>query len=336
MAPRRGSVHLKHMPSITTEQLEHFHEQGYLVVEGLLDPETVIDPVIREYEGVLDRLATELHAAGTIGSTYQDLPFQERLTRVYADSGKVHAQYFDFSLPQGNVQPETPFWAGPAVFNTLVNEALLDAVESIVGPEIYSNPVQHVRLKPPERLTPKNADTGLPQLGLTPWHQDNGVVLPEADEGEILTVWFSLTEASERHGCLQVLPGSHRRGLLHHCRRPVGLTVVENMLPTQTPVSLPMQAGDVLFLTQLTCHSSLSNVSDEVRWSFDLRYQPIGKPTGRPAFPGFVARSRANPDSELRDPAGWERLWRDTRDRMARKQEKGPFNRWHVEDAVCA
>ena len=97
-----------------------------------------------------------------------------------------------------------------------------------------------------------------------------------------------------------------------------------------------MQAGDVLFLTQLTCHSSLSNVSAEVRWSFDLRYQPIGKPTGRPAFSGFVARSRANPDSELRDPVGWERLWRDTRDRMARKQEKGPFNRWHVEDAVCA
>jgi len=324
------------MPSLTQEQLEYFHDQGYLVVEGLLDPASVLDPVIREYEGVLHRLARQLHAAGTIPSAYEDLPFQERLTRIYQDSGKVHAQYFDFSLPQGNVQPDTPFWAGPAVFRTLVNEDLLDAVESIVGPEIYSNPVQHVRLKPPERLTPTNPDTGLSQLGATPWHQDNGVVLSEADDSDILTVWFPLTDASIEHGCLQVFPKSHRRGLLHHCLRPVGLTVAESFLPTVDPVSLPMKPGDVLLLTQLTCHSSLSNVSHEMRWSFDLRYQPIGKPTGRPAFPGFVARSRADPDSELRDPAVWERLWRDTRDRMALQQEKGPFNRWNVEDEVCA
>ncbi len=324
------------MPSLTAEQLDHFHEQGYLVVEGLLDPDRDIAPVIREYEGVLDRLAHELHEAGTINSAYEELPFAERLTQVYRESGKVHAQYFDFSLPQGNVQPDTPFWAGPAVFRTLINEALLDAVESIVGPEIYSNPVQHVRLKPPERLTPVNEETGLAQLGITPWHQDNGVVLPEADDGEILTVWFSLTDASIEHGCLQVFPGSHRRGLLHHCKRPIGLTVADPVLPQVEAVSLPMKPGDVLFLTQLTCHSSLSNVSDEVRSSFDLRYQPIGKPTGRPAFPGFVARSRSNPDSELRDPLAWEQLWRDTRDRMAQHQEKGPFNRWNAEDAVCA
>jgi phytanoyl-CoA hydroxylase len=324
------------MPSLTPAQLDHFHEQGYLVVEDLLDPVRVLQPVIGEYEGVLDRLAHELHAAGTIPSTYADLPFLQRLTQVYSSSGKVHAQNFDFSLPQGNVKQDTPFWAGPAVFRTMIDEALLDAVESIVGPEIYSNPVQHVRLKPPERLTPTNPDTGLPQLGITPWHQDNGVVLPEADDGEILTIWFSLTEASVQHGCLQVFPGSHKRGLLHHCRRPIGLTVADPMLPTDEPIALPTKPGDVLFLTQLTCHSSLSNISNDVRVSFDLRYQPTGKPTGRPAFPGFVARSRANPESELRDPAAWKKLWLDTRDRMAEQPEKSPFNRWNVDDEVCA
>ncbi|MEE3338872.1 MAG: phytanoyl-CoA dioxygenase family protein [Candidatus Latescibacterota bacterium] len=324
------------MPALNPAQFEQFHTQGYVVVEDLIDTERVIAPVIAEYEGVLDRLADELHADGTIASAYEDLPFQERLTRVYHESGKVHAQFFDFSLPQGNVQPDTPFWAGPAVFNTLIDEDLLDAVESIVGPEIYSNPVQHVRLKPPEHLTPKNPDTGLPQLGVTPWHQDNGVVLPEADESEILTVWFSLTDALVEHGCLQVFPGSHRSGLLHHCRRPGGLSVAEPQMPSQEPVVLPMKAGDVLFLTQLTCHGSLSNVSDTVRWSFDLRYQPTGNPTGRPAFPGFVARSRSRPETELRDPAQWEQLWRNTRDRMSRDQENDPFNRWSVDDEVCA
>ena len=70
---------------------------------------------------------------------------------------------------------------------------------------------------------------------------------------------------------------------------------------------------------RLTMHASLSNHSQDVRWSFDLRYNPIGQPTGRGHFPGFVARSRQNPASELRDPAEWARLWHECRDRLARR-----------------
>ena len=99
---------------------------------------------------------------------------------------------------------------------------------------------------------------------------------------------------------------------------------------------MPMQPGDVLFLTSRTIHGSLSNNSDDVRWSFDLRYNPIGQPTGRGAFPGFVARSSVDPTSELRDPAEWEALWRQARDRLAVEQVKGPFNRWDPNDPVCA
>ena len=46
-----------------------------------------------------------------------------------------------------------------------------------------------------------------------PWHQDNGVIMPEADEASILTVWLPLTLATIPNGCLQVVPGSHRAGL---------------------------------------------------------------------------------------------------------------------------
>ena len=104
------------------------------------------------------------------------MEFGERLTRIYQESGKVHAQYFDFSLPQKNITYATPMWHGPAVFDVLTSPPLLDAVESIIGPDIYSNPTQHVRLKPPESLTPVNPETGGVQLGATPWHQDSGVV----------------------------------------------------------------------------------------------------------------------------------------------------------------
>ena len=73
----------------------------------------------------------------------------------------------------------------------------------------------------------------------------------------------------------------------------------------------------MLFFHPLCQHASLDNLSDEFRWSFDLRYNPIGQPTGRPHFPGFVARSRLNPDSVLDDWREWAQLWRDARDRLA-------------------
>lgn len=321
------------MAMLTQDQVEQFQEEGYLLVENLFDPAADLDPIIEEYHGVLERLANELYEKGEISSTYAELPFGQRIIEIYKESGKVHAQYFDFSLPQGGVKEDTPFWAGPAVFHTLINPKLLDAVESIIGPEIYSNPVQHVRLKPPEHLTPKDAE-GRVQLGKTPVHQDNGVVLPEADQTDILTVWFPLWDATVENGCLCVWPRSHRQGLLDHCPNPGGLKIPGKLLNGKA-ISMEMKRGDVLFLNKLTVHASHSNHSDNIRWSFDLRYNPIGQPTGRGYFPGFVARSRQNPGSELRDPAAWHRLWVNARHKLA-TEGAGAFNRWSADNLVCA
>ncbi len=320
---------------LTTEQIAQFHEDGYVLVKGVFDPQEDIDPVIEEYKSVLDNLAHDLYAAGEISSRYEELPFGERLIAIYQDSGKVHAQYFDFSLPQANVQADTPFWAGPAVFRMLTNERLLDVTESIIGGEIYSNPVQHVRLKPPERLTPINPETGRVQLGKTPVHQDHGVVLPEADDTQMLTVWFPLMDVNVENGCLCVWPGSHHRGLIDHCPSTRGLSVPGKLLQGKA-VPMIMQKGDAVFMHKQTLHASYANTSDQIRWSFDLRYNPIGQPTGRPAFPGFVARSRNHPETMLREPAEWEKLWRDTRDHLATVEDAGSFNRWNADNPVCA
>ena len=47
------------MGSLTEEQVEQFHREGYLLVEGLLDPQEDIEPIIEEYKAVLDKLAGE-------------------------------------------------------------------------------------------------------------------------------------------------------------------------------------------------------------------------------------------------------------------------------------
>ena len=307
------------MGVLTETQLEHFEDQGYLVVDGVLDPEEVLDPVIDEYAAVLDTLADELYEKGDISSRYEELPFGPRVTKISAESGSGIGG-FDFSLPFKDVTEETPFWAGPAVFNALTHETLLDVVESLIGPEIYSNPVQHVRIMPPEKYLPRN-EKGQSIVGATPWHQDHGVVTEDADETNMLTVWFPLLDAPVEKGPLKLVPGSHKGDLLTHCTNPRG--VPEKLFADRDAVVLPLQRGSALFFHKRMIHCSIPNVSEEIRWSFDLRYNPIGQPTGRGLFPGFVARSRSRPETELRDPVRWNQLWLEARTEMATRNDNG-------------
>ncbi len=323
------------MRVLTSGQQRQFEEEGYVVAEGVIDPTNDLAPVLAEYAEVLEGIAEELCREGRIQSTHRDLPFADRLVKICIESGKNFFQEFDISLPQTGVQHNTPIHVGPAVFRLLTAPRLLDLVEDLIGPEIYSNPVQHMRMKLPKSAVVK----GGPYSGLVsqiPWHQDNGVVLPDADDSKILTVWIPLNRSTVENGCLQVIPSSHRSGLIPHCPEEKGLTILNSLLPDKAPVPLPMSPGSALLMTSRTVHSSLDNqTEDEVRISFDLRYQPIGQPTGRPAFPGFVARSAASPASVLTEPAEWASLWLGIRARLS--EEANPtFNRWKAGVGVCA
>ena len=325
---------------------KQFDDQGYIVVEDVLDPETILDPIITEYENVLDNLCGDLYNEQEIKSTYDNLPFDERIIKIYNETGRPHAQYFDFSLPFSDVKPDTPFWCGPAVFNAFVSDKLLDVVENLIGGEITSNPVQHVRIKPPEDRLPKNED-GNPIIGATVWHQDHGVVTSDADETSMITVWFSLTDTPVESGPLFVVPGTHKGDLLTHCMNydgngsefKAGRQIPMKLFAHENGVPLPMKRGSAVFMHKRTVHSSLPNISNRMRWSFDLRYNPTGQNTGRTAFPGFVARSRNNPQSELKDPAIWKKMWLDCREEMSKINQKGSdeikFSRWEDGHPDC-
>lgn len=315
--------------------LDLFDLQGYLVVEDVLDPQEDLDPVVGEYEALLDELIARWHAEGTLTSTLAELPFAQRFARILQDAGEELnvMSHFDISLPFKGVTEQTPIHLGPKVFGLLTNPRLLDAVEQVVGAEIYSNPIQHTRIKPPERDLPERL-RGSSLLAKTDWHQDQGVHLAEADATEMLTVWLPVTDATVENGCLCVIPGSHREGLVTHCSTK-GLHIPDDLLNGQ-PRPLPMRRGSVLFMHHLTKHSSLTNVSDGIRWSFDLRYHPVGQPTGRPWFPGFVARSRRDPASAVTDWQDWADLWRGARSRLAAIEEPGKFNRWTGQEPGCA
>ncbi len=322
--------------------VDRFAEQGYILVEDLLHPRDVLDPVVREYEAVLDRVAAEWHAAGTIDSAYAGLPFAQRFAHVLNAAGPAGYRPFDISLGGRMDRAEPMHQAmhlGPAVFDVITAPRLVDVVEQLIGPEVLSNPIQHVRIKPPEALLSPAFQGRNTMVSAVEWHQDQGVALPEVDGTEMLTVWFPVFESSVENGCLCVIPESHKRGLLTHCPSRPGQSFdlrIPESVRGAGGIPVPMERGSVLFLHRRTMHSSLPNRSQGVRWSFDLRYQPIGQPTGRPWFPDFVVRSRRDPQSEVHDWRQWAALWQGVRDHLAQHPEDMKPRRWKGTEAVCA
>lgn len=323
------------MALLTKEQISQFCDRGYLVIDDIFHPKDDLDLLMDEYKGVLDSLAHDLYAQGKIASLYADLPFEQRLIEIYLDSGKVHTQYFNPSLPPDGVKEDTPYWAGTALFRTLRHERLLDAVESIIGAEIYATPILYVRMKPPENVTPRD-EMGRVQLGRTLMHQDNAGIPSQADRTNMLTVWFPMKDANIKNGCLCVWPGSHHLGLLPHSLDRGRPYVIPKFLKgIGKPVPVPVQQGSVLFMHKCMIHGSYANNSKEVRWSFDFRYHPTHQPKVRDFFPGFVARSRLHPDTELHDPAQWDRQWRQARQKLA-KEGTPQFHRWTENKTLSA
>jgi ectoine hydroxylase-related dioxygenase (phytanoyl-CoA dioxygenase family) len=287
----------------------HFDEHGYVILHGFFD-EPDLAPFIAEYEQLLDRVARAWMVEGSVRDDLAGLPFNERFPRLTHEYGRPYSPFFDISLPS-RFNAGTPIHLGDAVFDLLVHPRLLDAVEALIGPEIYVNPMHRVRIKPPERWVHGHIRNG--QTAASLWHQDQAAALPEADETDMVTVWCPVTDALEEHSCMRVAPGVHHAPMLDH--QP-GMWFAPSELPSE-PVTLPMRRGDVLLLHRRTPHASTPNVSDQVRVSFDFRYQPIDQPTGRPFFPGFVARSRRHPERVCVDAAAWRQSWLDTRARLA-------------------
>ena len=305
---------------LTDAQIYHFNTHGYLVVEDILDA-SILDPVRAEYHGLLDTLC---EGWGITGDNFED-----KLLQAYR-AGHDWFQPMDISLPGDRITEDTPMHFGPAVFDMVTAPSLLDMVEDLIGPEITSNPIQHVRIKPPERTL--DPDEIRAHVGGTDWHQDRAVALEEADQTQMITVWLAVTDATVENGCLQVI-GSETE-LLPHCPQKQ-TAIAPGLIDTDRAKPLPVKAGGAVIFDPMTPHASLPNLSDGIRWSFDLRFNVTGQPTGRAHFPEFVARSRAHPDTELKDWRKWRAMWEATRARLAHKPHID-IHRWSADAPVCA
>jgi len=246
---------------------------------------------------------------------------------------------FEISFPFTGLTRETAINLDDSIFDLLTCDEILDVVESVIGPEIALSPVQHTRMKLPvsnssaiERNGALTATTG--------WHQDQSAVLPEADGTSAIAVWVAMTDATLENGCLTYLPGSHRTGLGFHCP-PSGLSqrggsnIPLAYIDEPAAVCVPISKGDILIHQMLTKHASQENGTSDLRWSFDLRYQQLGAPSGRPFFPSVPARSQENPSVVVTSAQEWRDQWMSALDKAASAAGTISFNRWNTESANC-
>ena len=306
-------------------------ERGYVVVGDVLDPDAILDPVLEVMACHLGSWMRAQVARGLLPRTCEGWPLEDRLIECARRGVPGLAQALDISLPQGGIQADTPMLLAEEVFGLLSAPSLLDVLQPLLGEEIWLSPVGHTRMKVPSDIAPEA--NGL--LGHVPWHQDNGVLLEEADDVDIVTAWIPLVDVDERVGCLQVIPTCRGHELIPHCPGGGGLAIPPGQMPDRTPVPVPMRRGSVLLMHSRTVHSSMPNLTpDRVRLSLDLRYQSVPVPTGRPAFPSFLLRGhdRGIPAAEWES---WRSTWLEIRNRLAGK-EPGKFNRWNSEEGMCA
>lgn len=116
-----------------------------------------------------------------------------------------------------------------------------------------------------------------------PWHQDRWSYL---DRDPLITIWTALDPATRANGCVEIIRGSHRAGLINPAHGSGFLEeqhVREHVRPELVEY-LELEAGEAVLLHNWLLHSSDVNRTDVPRRAFSVCYMDARTRTkdGRP------------------------------------------------------
>ncbi len=267
-----------HGGCLTDEQIHFYDIEGYLILRNFLDQKD-LSPTIEAMEYKVDLIAADLLEHGKIDSLMENQPFERRLAELFKNL--TDEDFLKFGRG----------WRDrfPGYYEIMANPKILDAVESLIGPEIFSNPVYNTRPKVPKVAA-----------GAVPWHQDKSY-WPGANANPVITVWIPFVEANLENGCLFIMPRTHRQRVKSWHKESYSGTGFleidkEHMPEGREPIPLLVDAGDIVLFNDRCVHMSELNNSDSVRWSLDVRYQPTDQDQMPEHGVGFLARSKLFPE----------------------------------------
>lgn len=177
----------------------------------------------------------------------------------------------DVEVVRGAVRPRDALHAvnkllsfedDPVLFDYALHPPLLEAVRTLVGPELRTIST-NVFNKPPD------VD------GRHPLHQDLRYFTLRPAEA-IVAAWTAIDRCRPENGCLAVVPGSHRGALLQHGDPDwewvnSGFFAADDA-PLEDRVHIPMEPGDTLLFHPLLIHGSGRNRTQGFRRAISAHF----------------------------------------------------------------
>ena len=224
---------------LSDQQVRQFQEDGFLVVEDLLDQEEV---------ETLRRRAEWVAAGQAPYISKEQLQVEPRVAR-----GELHAETYADSLRR---MSHLAFH--DEVFETHVrNPRVLDIIESLLGLDLKLYQDQ-IFMKPPRVGSGRS------------YHQDAPLGF-HIDPPDLVACWAALDDATEENGCLRMLPGTHRFGIIDKSEwEAYEQRALDGRLPEER--LLVMRAGSCSFHHGLILHCSQPNLSGKRRRGYATHY----------------------------------------------------------------
>ena len=154
--------------------------------------------------------------------------------------------------------------AAPWIVGLARNKNILDAVESLIGPDIL--------LFGTSMFSKKARD-----VRFVSWHQDAAYY--GLDPQQEVTCWVGLTDADTENGCMRVIPGSHLGADAVHeetydPQNMLGRGQTIRDIDDGKAVYMPVKAGQFSMHHERTIHGSMPNPSDRRRVGISFFYMP--------------------------------------------------------------
>jgi len=139
------------------------------------------------------------------------------------------------------------------------------------------------------------------------WHQD--AYYWPLDPHESLTVWLAFDDSTVENGAMEVIPGSHRAGILKHVRAAetdsvLTLECERGQFREDTRVPVTLRAGEVSIHDDKLVHGSPENRSSMRRAGLTIRYSRTNVRCDLSVNPHFRAFLCRGTDRYAYNPAG--------------------------------
>lgn len=231
-----------------------FNKDGYLLLRGFLDKD-LVNSIYTEARQIFAKQIERV--TGKVVDIHQRDEFEQGMFEFFEKD-------FDAFVNTGKTVQHSITLHRLGVDDKILN--LLKSV-GLENPSIGARPAMQFN----SRFLSKNGSKHWKLDAHQDWRTGQGSL-------DSAVIWFPMVDAGKDIGALQVIPGSHTVGLLEASTSGYqgGITA---SLRDEDFVQTEFEVGDLLIFSSFLVHQSGNNITNNIRWSVQLRYNNLEEPT---------------------------------------------------------